>query len=198
MRRLILACMLLSGCALERDYIEVRHVAAPGVQAIPGASEVVVSVDTRDGRTIRDRVSNKINGYGMEMAPIISTNDVITETQRAIVEELTSRGFRIGGSEARLDVEVLRFFSQFQTGFFAGSAKADLSVNVRLTDRSGRLVLAKTFTAEGIVPSLQLASGANARLALEDGLRKLIRMIGDDVELAQALLRAGPAGRPVS
>ncbi|MGK7860855.1 YajG family lipoprotein [Falsiroseomonas sp. E2-1-a4] len=198
MLRLLFACLLVSGCALERDYIEVRHVAAPGIQAIQGASNVGVTVEARDGRTIRDRVSNKINGYGMEMAPIVSTNDVVAETQRAVVEELTFRGFRIGGNDARLDVEVLRFYSQFRTGFFAGSANADLSVNVRLTDQLGRLILAKTFTAEGIVPSLQLATGANARLALEDGLRKLIRMIGDDVELAQALLRTAPSERPVS
>ncbi len=196
MRLLMLfgAIALFPACALQPDYIEVRHQPVPGVEAIRGAERVGVSVEARDARpNNRDRVSVKKNGYGMEMAPIVALNDVIVETRQAVIGELQARGFQVGGQDARLEIEVLRFFSEFRTGFWAGSAAAELSVNVRVLDSSGRITFARTFTAEGINPDIQLASGSNAQIALETGLQRLIRAIGDDAELARALLALAPA-----
>lgn len=201
MRRLLtlLALLPLAACALDPDYINVRHTPVPGVQAIPGAERIGLQVDARDGRTAnRERVSVKKNGYGMEMAPIIALNDVIAETRQAVTGELEARGFRIGGPDGRVEVEVLRFHSEFRTGVWSGVAAADLQVNVKVTDAAGRIVFARTFTAEGLNPGIQLASGENARVALEAGLQRLIRQIGDDTELLRALLTLAPAPVPAA
>jgi uncharacterized lipoprotein len=199
MRRLVvlLALVPLAACALETDYIEVRHRAVPGVQAVPGADRVAIQVETRDARTAnRDRVSVKKNGYGMEMAPIVATNDVIAEIQEAIVKELRARGFQVGGGDGRLDVEVLRFHSEFRSGFWSGTAAADMMANVRIVDPAGRIVFARTYNAEGVNPNIQLASGENARVALEAGLQRLVRNIGDDPDLMRALLALSPPAAP--
>ncbi|WP_203069876.1 YajG family lipoprotein [Falsiroseomonas ponticola] len=195
MRRLLtlLALLPLAACALEPDYIHVRHTPVAGVQAIPGAERIGLQVETRDARTAnRDRVSVKKNGYGMEMAPIIATNDVIAETRQAVIGEFEARGFRIGGTDGRVEVEVLRFHSEFRAGFWSGVAAADLQVNVKITDPTGRIVFTRTFTAEGLNPNIQIASGENARIALEAGLQRLIRQIGDDPDLARALMALAP------
>lgn len=201
MRRLlpVLAALLLSACALETDHIEVRHRSVPGVEAISGAERVGITVETRDARPAnRERVSVKKNGYGMEMAPIIATNDVIAETRDAIIGELRARGFQIGGTDGRVEVEVLRFFSEFRAGFWSGVAAADMQANVRVLDPSGRITFTRTYMADGLNPNIQIASGENARIALEAGLQRLIRRIGDDPDLSRALVALAPAVRPVS
>ena len=199
MRRqmLVLALLPLAGCALETDYIQVRHTPVAGVQPIPGAERVGLQVETRDARTAnRERVSVKKNGYGMEMAPIVATNDVIAEVRQAVTGELEARGFRIGGPDGRVEVEVLRFFSEFRAGFWSGVAAADLQANVRVLDPAGRIAFTRTYNAEGLNPSIQIASGENARVALEAGLQRLVRAIGDDPDLTRALLALQPAPAP--
>ena len=87
---------------------------------------------------------------------------------------------------------MLRFHSEFRAGFWSGAAVADLQVNVKVTDPTGRIVFTRTFTAEGVNPGIQLASGENARVALEAGLQRLIRQIGDDGDLTRALVTLAP------
>jgi hypothetical protein len=77
-RALTLIC---GGCALTTAKIDVAY--QPLAQAVPvqGASAVKVHVSVIDGRTTsrttnRDRVSVKKNGYGMEMASIVATNNI--------------------------------------------------------------------------------------------------------------------------
>src|SRR5262245_28010330 len=85
--------LLFSGCALNKDYIAASNVSQTGVAHLEEAERVVVHVEVNDARTIRDRVSVKKNGYGMEMAPIIATNDVAALLKTALETELTDRGF---------------------------------------------------------------------------------------------------------
>ena len=98
---------------------------------------------------------------------------------------------------------MIRFFNEFRAGFWSGVAAADVSANVRVVDAAGRIVFTRTYTAEGLNPDIQLASGENARIALEAGLQRLVRQIGDDAELMRALTALAPmperAGRrPIS
>jgi uncharacterized lipoprotein len=198
MRRILalLAITLLPACALTTDYIEVRAPAPVSATPVPGAERVNVSLAVRDSRQIRDRVSNKINGYGMEMAPIIATNDVLAEAQEAITTDLRGRGFRFGGTDGRLELEFTRFFSRFQWGFWSGTANAEILMNLRLLAPDGRLVHASSYNAQGVIPGIQLAGGDNARLALEAALARLIQLVGDDQELQRAITTLAPAPTP--
>ncbi|MBW8270747.1 YajG family lipoprotein [Caldovatus aquaticus] len=200
-RMLALLALLcgVAGCALTTDEIAVEYGAPRATPApVPGASEVSVAVAARDARTAyRDRVSTKRNGYGMEMAPIVATNDVIAETARAIAAELAARGFAPGGRDARVEIDVLRFYNDFKPGFWAGSATAELLVNLRVLDRAGRVVFLKTYHAEGHVPALVIYSGENARTALVEGLRNLVHQVADNPALIAALTaQAPPAAEP--
>jgi uncharacterized lipoprotein len=194
--RALALCLLLfpAACALERDYVEVRYGPARFAGPVAGASVVSIDVAARDARTTRqDRVSNKINGYGMEMAPIIATNDIVAETGRTIMAELERAGFRPGGADGRIEVEVLRFYNRFQTGFWAGRAEAEIQVNLRVLDRNGRQVFDRVYTVQGIVPAVQLANGSNAVIALQGAMEKLVQEVIGDAALMTALTRLPPS-----
>ncbi|EHM01162.1 hypothetical protein HMPREF9946_02237 [Acetobacteraceae bacterium AT-5844] len=185
---------LLSGCALTTDYVDVSYGEARTQQTVPGASVTVVHVDAVDGRTDRrDRVSSKKNGFGTEMAPIISTTDVVAETGRAITAELAAKGFRIGPDGARLRVEVIKFYSDFRTGFWAGDAVAEITLNVQVLTRSGQIAYSRVFTSQGLEPNIQLMLGHNAQAALNDALRKVVPQLVDDPGLIAALMAQGGA-----
>jgi uncharacterized lipoprotein len=199
MRRLaLLLALLLPACALQPDHIEVRHQPQVMPAAMPGAELIALSVVTQDNRQIRDRVGNKVNGYGMEMAPIIATNDVVAELRQAIVRELEARGFRTNGTDGRVEIEVLRFLNRFLVGFWTGTAQGELTANVRVLSPGGQILFTKNYTVEAQNPGIMLASGENAQIALEEGLRRLVRAIGDDQDLLRVLGALGGGGRPVS
>lgn len=193
----LLLLVLTAGCALERDYVDVRYGNARFAAPVPGAGAVSVAVEPRDGRTTRrDRVSTKINGYGMEMAPIIANNDVVAEVGSAIRGELQRAGFRVDGGDARIDLEVLRFYNDFRTGFFAGRAQAEIQVNLRLFDRNGAQLYSRVYTVQAELPSLLLASGSNAAIALQNAMERLVEAVMGDQAFIAALLSAAPRGEP--
>lgn len=207
MRRLCaivpLLALLVAGCALTEDSIEVRYGAVRGTAPVAGASAVAITVAGRDGRTQhRDRVSVKKNGYGMEMARIVASNDVVRETERAIAGELTARGFREPGDDARIEVEVIRFYNDFKIGFWSGAAEAEIIAQIRVTGRDGAIAYTRTYSMQHRVEPVFLANGENAALALQGALQRLVQSVMDDPALIAALVARAPGparrGRPVA
>ena len=64
-------------------------------------------------------------------------------------------------------------------------------INVQVKDSQGQLLYAKSFSAEGRKENIQLASGNNAKVALEAGLAEVVRKAVRDPELSAALMKAG-------
>lgn len=193
---LLVACGLLSGCALTTDVIDISYAPRSGASVIPGADGVVVSVSVNDQRQERsNKVSCKKNGFGMEMAPILANEDVTVTFQRAIEQELRSRGFKIG-SEALVSVaaDVTRFWNDHKLGFFAGDAVADLNLNVLVRSKDGRILYSRNIMAQGIEPNTQIMSGENARLALNKALENGMHMLFEDQAFFAALLDASRKG----
>lgn len=105
----IFASLVMMGCALTEDAVEIKYLAPANISVVPGAEHVVVSVSALDGRVSnRDRISTKKNGYGMEMAKIIASNDIISEVGQAVQTELASLGFKIGqgGMDVVLQLQI--------------------------------------------------------------------------------------------
>lgn len=200
MRRILLPLLLLLpivGCALTSEEIEVRHGSPAALASLPGAAAVGVSVVAQDARpSNRDRVSAKKNGYGMEMAPIIARNEVVAETREGVEAALRQRGFAIGGQDARIELEVQRFWNDFKVGFWSGDAVAEISVQLRLLDRAGQIAFTHTYNAEFRNAPVYIFTGENARIALEGALRQLVQRIAEDPTLARALLATAPPPPP--
>ncbi|MDJ0391148.1 YajG family lipoprotein [Roseomonas sp. E05] len=195
----ILALLTLANCAFTTDYIDVTYGAARSQPQLPGASAVGLTVTAEDARTDhRDRVSSKRNGFGMDTAPILSTTDVVAETSRAIGAELMAKGFRLGGNDARVEVDVLRFYNEFRMGFFAGDAVSEITLNVQVLDRLGRPVYSRIYSAKGLEPNIQVMVGHNAEASLNNALKKVVPLVVDDPAFLNVLLSQGAYSIPGS
>ena len=186
----------LSGCALTTEQIQLDYTQQAGVARIAGADKVAVNVQVADQRLDKSKISSKKNGYGMEMAPITAAEDVAVTIRKAIEQELQARGFQLGQESALVKVaaDVTRFYNDHKMGFFAGDAVADLNMSVTVKSAQGGLLYAKQIAAQGKEANTQLASGKNAKLALDRALQNGMKMLFDDPAFVSALMAAsGPA-----
>ena len=180
----------LSGCALTTDHIDLSYSQQLGVTKIPDASNIIVSVQVNDRRQDKsNKVSSKKNGYGMEMAPILANEDVTVTIRRAIEQELQSRGFSIGNEALVLIIaDLSRFWNDHKMGFFSGDAIADLNMSILIKSKKGNLLYNRVIQAQGIEPNTQLATGDNARAALNNVLEKGLKLLFEDQAFVAALL----------
>ena len=184
------ALVALSGCALTTDRIELQYNQQQGTSQIPGANNVSVSVQVADQRQDKSKVSSKKNGFGMEMAPILATQDVAITVRRAIEHELRARGFQLGSDTALVQIaaDLARFYNDHKTGFFAGDAVADLNMSVTVRSKNGDLLYSRQVAAQGVEPNIQLMTGENARLALNRALENGMKSLFEDQAFLSALM----------
>lgn len=181
--------MALTGCALTVDRIDLAYVPQQGVSQLAGANGVTVDVKVTDMRPDKSKVSSKKNGYGMEMAPIVANEEVSITVRRAIEQELKSRGFQLGteSSLVLIAADMTRFYNDHKTGFFAGDAVADLNLAVNVVSKKNELLFSKQIVAQGTEANIQLASGENARLALNRALENGMKILFEDRAFLAAL-----------
>ena len=186
----ICSAIVFSGCALTTAHVSLHYTPQTNVVSVAGAEKVAVSVNVDDSRLIRDKVSAKKNGYGMEMAPIIADEDVTDVVKHAVETELSDRGFRLGSGDVSLNIDLSKFYNDFKMGVFAGDAVAEVTMEARIKDGAGRLVYSRLISAQGEERNIQLASGRNAKFALEAALRNAIAALFDDPAFIDNLLKA--------
>lgn len=189
---ILITPIIFSGCALTTDEIHIPHHKGTNfTMRLPGAEKVTVQVEGEDKRTnaLKDRVSVKKNGYGMEMAKIISSNDIAETFSEAITSELESLGFKIGSGGKKVKVELLRFYNDFKIGFFAGDAIADGLVKLIVLSNKGKVLFSHVYEGNGKEPNIQISTGSNARLALIKVMTEIVDKIAEDKDLHAALLQ---------
>jgi uncharacterized lipoprotein len=191
------AIAVLNGCAASKDYISVGYTPQANVSALPGAEHVSVTVEVTDVRSIHDRVGSKKNGYGMEMAAIISTNDIPTVVKTSIQQELRNRGFKIAAGDVAVLVELSKFLNDFKVGVWSGDAIAELTMSVQVKKPDGNIIYSKLVTGEGEKLQIQLASGKNAKIALEGALQNAVLRLFSDPLFIDGLVKAS-AGAPTT
>lgn len=197
MKRLALVAILLacSGCALTTAAIDIPYQSTVAATPVPGASATTLDVNTADTRgSYRDRVSTKKNGYGMEMAAIVSSSDLPTKVTEAFRQELSARGFRIGPDGATVHVDLVRFYNDFKNGIFSGDAVANVAFNVKVSAPNGTTAFSKYYEGSGTEPNIQIAGGDNARAALIKAFSGSVNSVMSDPDFIRAVVAAG--GRP--
>ena len=191
----IVVAGLVSACALSEDKVPIDYVANTGVTSVAGAEAVSVTVTGVDRRTqYVDRISTKKNGYGMEMARIVATNDVVEVVRGGVERELRAQGYAIGAGGVSVTVELQNFYNNFRLGLMSGGAAADVAIGIKVRNAAGTLIYSQLYDAT-TVNDVFLASGANAKESLQKALTVTTRKIIDDKALQDALLstRAAPA-----
>lgn len=189
----VVAAGLLSACAITEDKVPVDYMANTGVMPVTGAQAISLTVTGADRRAqYVDRISTKKNGYGMEMARIVATNDVVEVVRGGVERELKAQGFAIGPGSVSITVELQNFYNNFRLGLANGIAVADVALAVKVRNASGALVYSQTYDATAS-NDVFLASGENAKAALQKALTIATRKIVDDRALQEALLATRPA-----
>ena len=178
----------LSGCALTKEHITLDYVPQSNVEAIRGSEKVNIKLNVTDGRTMRDKVSYKKNAYGMEMGEIISDNDVIELVSKSIKTELQNRGFMVDGGDVEVNIEMIKVYNDFKSGFFAGDASAEIIMGVQVKQKNGNIPYNKTITGTYVEQNIQLATGSNAKKALDGALKDAIPKLMNDQKFIIALM----------
>jgi uncharacterized lipoprotein len=183
----VLIFLLFSSCALTQEHINVVYAPQAGVTKITQAESAIVGVIVDDQRTTKSHVGHKINGYGMEMAEIIADNDVAKTVKSAVESELTDRGFTIGSDGSVVNIVLGKFENRFEIGFFSGTAISEVSMLVTIKRPDRTVVYTKSIHAEGVNGGIQLATGNNAKIALEAGLKNAITQLFADNNFLSSL-----------
>lgn len=189
----VLACTMavLSGCALTPEKINLAYAPVVGVSKIPGADHVKVDVVVNDVRTDK-RVGSKSNAYGAELAAISANQDIVVLVRDALKSELSARGYEIGNSNIQLVCSIFDFANKFRPGFWSGTAEASVRLQVKIRDRGGNTIYDEIVTGQGTEEHIQLATGKNAKPALERALQASMQTLMDRQDFHDALLRTAP------
>ncbi len=191
---LLMICLVLlfdfsvSGCALTKEYITVDYTPQKNIEPIRGAENIHLKVNVNDGRSMRDKVCYKKNGYGMELGEIISNNDVVQLVSDSIKTELTNRGFIVNDGDIIINIELIKFFNDFKMGFFAGDASAEVLMGSQVKLSNGNIIYNKIITGNYVEQNIQLSTGNNAKLALEGALKDAVSKLVNDSEFIIALM----------
>lgn len=182
---------LVSGCAFTQASIGVGYAPQENPTHVTGAENVSVSVGVKDQR-LNQSVGRKIDGYGMECASIIATNDIPGLVKSCIETELDHRGFKFANNgNVSVDVELAKFYNEFRTGILAGSAAAELDMNVMIKNNSGTILYSRIIEGQGKLSNIEVAGGNNARIALEAALKDGMNTLFSDPAFTDTLLKAG-------
>ena len=139
--------LLLSGCALTTGHVNLAY--QPTTQttnlAAPNSPRVMVTVADKRPTQV---VGQKINGFGMKTADIVSDTDVPGTLKSAFQTELNSRGFTEGAGGNVVSVSLSNFESQFTWGFFSGDATGTIGMQVTVRHPDGSVAYNKYIVGQ--------------------------------------------------
>ncbi|MBF6569702.1 MAG: hypothetical protein IVW54_12600 [Candidatus Binataceae bacterium] len=151
--------------------------------ARPDSPRVAVEVNDKRPTQI---VGQKINGFGMKTADVISDSDVPKTLENAFETELTNRGFTLGTGGNSIAIRLSNLQNHFTLGFFSGESTANIGMDVAVKQPSGAVVFDKYITAES-QKSIELASPENAQNTLNAAIRDAVVKVFNDDEFINAL-----------
>ncbi len=173
----LLASTLLffSGCAFTTGHVDLAY--QPTAQttklATPESPRVTVVVTDKRPTQV---VGQKINGFGMKTADIVSNSDVPGTLKSAFETELNSRGFTEGAGGNVISVSLNNFENQFTLGFFSGESTATIGMQVTIKHPDGSVAYDKYVTGQS-KDWVEITGEGNAErvlnAAMQDGVSKV-------------------------
>lgn len=193
---MLVLALNLAGCALTPEKIDIAYAPTVGVAKIAGAENVRLNVVVNDVRTHKDRVGSKSNAYGAELAPISVNQDLVALVKDALKTELSMRGYDVSGGNIQVVCDIFDFDNKFRAGFWSGTAEASVRLQIKVRDKVGNTVFDETVSGQGTEEHIQMATGRNAKPALEKALQATISSLIAREDFHRALLRtSGSAAR---
>jgi uncharacterized lipoprotein YajG len=169
------AMLLLSGCAFTTGHVDLGYQPTTQATKLATPESPRVSVVVTDKRPTQI-VGQKINGFGMKTAKIVSNTDVPGTLKSAFETELNSRGFIEGAGGNVVSVTLNNFENQFTIGFFSGEANANIGMQVTVTRPDGSLAYDKYVTGQSkdwVEITGEDNAGRQLNAAMQDGVSKV-------------------------
>jgi uncharacterized lipoprotein len=136
----------LTGCAITPATESLNYQAQTGVAHVAHAENVTVNVVATDSR-VDKAISHKKNGLGMKLADISANEPVEVTVDRAIEQELKTRGFKIAkNSNINITADVTKFYNEFDVGFWAAKANGEVNIIVNVKSANGQSLYNKNIT----------------------------------------------------
>jgi uncharacterized lipoprotein YajG len=189
----LLPLVLLTGCATTTSYVSIDYQPTADVVKVAAADKVQLQLSVTDSRNIKDHISRKRNGFGLKMAPIVSTTELDQLLRQALTQELSNRGFQFtanNGPLVSIDVELSKFYSKFKLYFWSADSIASTILNIKVQNPDGTVRFSKQIEGKGHLTPIFVMSGNNAKEALEKSLQDAIAQIFQDPEFMAALVPA--------
>ena len=190
---ILLAAMLLGGCAITTGHVDLSYEPSGAATKVADANSAKVAVEVSDKRPTQV-VGDKMNGYGMKMADIVSDTDVPATVKNAIESELTSRGFTLGSGGSLVGVKLSDLHNQYSMGFLSGEATATMGMEVAVERPEGTIRYKKYITGQYVLTGVQVAGEDNAQKALNEAIKDCISKLFSDTGFVNSLLSSPPAG----
>jgi uncharacterized lipoprotein YajG len=172
---LALVLLLLSGCALTTGHVNLAYRPTTQTTNLATSNSPRVMVTVADKRPTQV-VGQKINGFGMKTADIVSDSDVPGTLKSAFQTELNSRGFSEGAGGNVVSVSLSNFESQFAWGFFSGDATGTIGMQVTVRHPDGSVAYDKYITGQS-KDWIEISGEGNAEhvlnAAMQDGVTKV-------------------------
>ena len=159
-------CAFLVGCAGASEEVTLEYVPFAKDRGLePNSMEVVVTAaDNRS--SMGNKVSAAISSIGIETNAINSDKSVDLFVRDAIEAELLARGFLAGEDGARVHIDVVRFYNNFQRGAGSGMAMAQVGFHVTVHDQKNAKIFSAYYDGGASRP-VRLANATNAKSTLE-------------------------------
>jgi uncharacterized lipoprotein YajG len=167
--------VMLSGCAFTTGHVDLAYQPTTQATKLAAPDSPRVSVVVTDKRPTQV-VGQKINGFGMKTADIVSNTDVPGTLKSAFETELNSRGFTEGAGGDVVLVSLSNFENQFTLGFFSGDSTATIGMQVTVKRPDGTVAYDKYVTGQSkdwVEVAGEDNAGHELNAAMQDGVSKV-------------------------
>src|SRR5258708_10032778 len=167
--------LLLSGCAFTTGHVDLSYQPTSQPTQIAESNSPPVVVEVADKRATQ-AVGQKINGFGMKTADIVSNGDVPGTLKSAFDAELSNRGFKEDRGGNVISVTLNNFQNQFTFGFFSGTATASIGINVAVKKANGSVPYNQYITGQA-KDWVEIAGEGNAQRVLNASMQDAISKV---------------------
>ncbi|HEY7798502.1 MAG TPA: hypothetical protein VIA80_07050 [Hyphomonadaceae bacterium] len=204
-----LAGLSLTACAMGTTNISLAKapIARPALLAEAPSRMVAITqiTDSRD-ETMRDRIGDKRNGYGMVMGKIGTTEPVPDVVKKVLTDTFTANKHKVvtdaAGANVKVDAEITKFWFDYKVGLVTVEFFADAQVRMSVKDANNAEIFKHDFKGYASEKTAGGLSDVWTRV-MDAALADLSREISLSTDLKAALEKANQnlaaaAGQPAS
>ncbi|MBI3211900.1 MAG: hypothetical protein HYZ47_04365 [Simkania negevensis] len=177
-----LALLSLSGCADTKhtthlDYYPPKEM--QGMLKTPNAQGILVSIQCKDSRVNKEEQNLYLPFLQEEIQPFV---------ENSFMAELLNRGFKIDKKGMNIEIEVVKFSSNYTRKLFTGEISAEVILNVVIKDKKGRAIFSKPVMGTATLGAVLFQNEKDVIMTLNKAFAQAVQHAINDEEFICTLL----------